>query len=173
MITRIISNKKFFVSCADQFRQQADWLLSLLEKIEKERGAGFLEDGSSIQIGWSFIKIRREGDKLIVAEPNFSGDPFQETNDDLTCTLKVQAEQNDVLSALGLEGTPVPKSGDSGWYIGEVEQPQNELIAIYVYQLLQLRPAILQVLALPKGYIVVFQNNEIETILNEQNEPVK
>jgi len=171
-------------------------LLSLLEKSEKERGAGFLEDGASIQIGWSFIKNRREGDKLIVVEPNFSGDPFQETNNDLTCTLKVKAEQNDVLSGLGLEGTPVsfqdkiilskgclekphiylerqmPKSGDSGWYIGEVGQPQNELIAIYVYQLLQLRPAIFKVLALPEGYIVVFQNNEIETILNEQNEPV-
>jgi hypothetical protein len=67
----------------------------------------------------------------------------------------------------------VPEKGDSGWYIGEVDQPQNELKAIYSYQLLPLRPALLKVLALPVGYVVVFENDRIEAILNEQNEQLR
>lgn len=195
--SRRISDKKFLVSCADPFRHQAEWLLEMLEKIEQDRGRGFLEDGASIQVGWSMVTIRREGDALVVAEPNFSGNPFRETNTDLTCTLSVQAEQNSVLKALAVKGVPVrfqdkviiskgslekpriylerqvPEKGDSGWYIGEVDQPQSELKAIYSYQLLPLRPALLKVLALPVGYVVVFENDRIEAIVNEQNEQLR
>ena len=199
MITtsRIISDKKYVVSCAVALKPQADWLLELLEKIEQTRGSGFLEDGATVQVGWSFVAIHRDGDTMKILEPNFSGDPFNELTENLTCTLSVQAEQNAVLAAFGLNGTPVgfqdkvilskgclekrhiylerktPQKGDSGWYIGEVDQPQEELQAVYVYQLLRMRPALLKVLALPAGYVVVVDSSRVEAILNEQNIPVE
>src|SRR3954463_8688029 len=145
--SRIISQKKFLVSCAAPLKRNADWLLEFLEKIENERGRGFLEDGTTVQFGWSILTIRREGDLLLVTEPNFAGNPFRETNPDLTWSLFVQGEQNTVLQALGLEIVPVSfqdkiifskgtiesshiylhrhevEPGDSGRYIGEVDGP--------------------------------------------------
>jgi hypothetical protein len=199
MITRsrIISGKRFTASCADALQPHAEWLLSLFERIEKERGSGFLEDGARIQVGWSLLSIRREGDALVIVEPDFSGNPFETSRADLTTTLSVQAQQNDVLTALGLPGTAVsfrdkivfakgcldqphiylerqaPKPGDSGWFIGEVKKPQSELAAIYVYQLLKIRPEILKVLALPVGYVVVFRDTAIEAVLNDKNQPME
>jgi hypothetical protein len=37
-----------------------------------------------------------------------------------------------------------------------------------VYQLLKLRPSLLQALAIPRGYLVVFNGDEIEAVLNEE-----
>jgi hypothetical protein len=68
-----------------------------------------------------------------------------------------------------------PTAGDSGWYIAPVEgdapdesaDPNEVYESIYVYQLLQSRPSLLPVLALPSGYLVVFQGQQIEAVLNE------
>lgn len=68
-----------------------------------------------------------------------------------------------------------PTPGDSGWYIGPVEggeadedaDPNDVYEAILVYHLLRTRPSLLQVLALPPGYLVVFQGQQIEAVLDE------
>jgi hypothetical protein len=41
---------------------------------------------------------------------------------------------------------------------------------IYAYELFAKRPALLRVLALPRVYLVVFEENSIADILNEKNE---
>ncbi len=38
-----------------------------------------------------------------------------------------------------------------------------------MHQLLKLRPSLLQALAIPRGYLVVFTGDEIEAILNEED----
>lgn len=54
---------------------------------------------------------------------------------------------------------------DSGWYIGPVPpRKEPEYQAIRVYELLHLRPAALQVLELPPGFLVVLYGDEIEGI---------
>ena len=62
------------------------------------------------------------------------------------------------------------EKGDSGWYIGPVEDNDNpELYALYAYQLLKIKPEIIQVLALPYDFMVVFEGNEIKAVLNEND----
>ena len=62
------------------------------------------------------------------------------------------------------------EKGDSGWYIGPVEDKNTtELHALYAYQLLKIKPEIIQVLALPNDYIVVFEGKEIKAVLNEND----
>jgi hypothetical protein len=65
------------------------------------------------------------------------------------------------------------KDGDSGWYIGFVDSDNTKapLEAIYAYQLIRQRSSILQVLALPPDYLVVFNHDRIEAILdpNDRN----
>lgn len=44
-----------------------------------------------------------------------------------------------------------------------------ELHALYAYQLLKIKPEIIQVLALPNDYMVVFEGNEIKAVLDEND----
>lgn len=68
-----------------------------------------------------------------------------------------------------------PRPGDSGWYLGPVAgdapdedaDPNEVYESRYVYQLLRQRPRLIEVLALPPGYLVVFTGDEIEAVLNE------
>lgn len=58
--------------------------------------------------------------------------------------------------------------GDSGWYISPInEEVSGELEIIYAYQLLKMKPEIIQVLTLPYNYLVVFEKDKIKAILNE------
>lgn len=64
------------------------------------------------------------------------------------------------------------EKGDSGWYIGpveETEETEDELEAFYAYQLLKIRPSIIQVLALPYEYLVVFEKDKIKAILDDKD----
>ena len=64
--------------------------------------------------------------------------------------------------------------GDSGWYIGPVneEDDTEELEAFYVYQLLKIRPSLIQVLALPYEYMVIFERDQVKAVLNERDEDI-
>jgi hypothetical protein len=67
--------------------------------------------------------------------------------------------------------SPDPAKHESGWYVGQVEGGKGEMTAddleaLYVYQLLRLRPALMKVLALPAGYLVVFRGGAIEAVVD-------
>ncbi len=189
------SHQTLSVSCSKALSEQARWLLDLLTKMNSTGKEMF--DGTTIQLGWSILSLRSSGSTLCVCEPNFDTNPFRETRDDLTCTLTIQAQQNEVLRKLGLDGVPAVfdekivlskeclsmqrvylersagnVKGDSGWFVGPAESApkRTEHEAVYVYQLLRLRPTLMQVLALPPGFMVVLDGNLIEAVLNERNE---
>ena len=68
-----------------------------------------------------------------------------------------------------------PKGEDSGWYIGpangagEGPPPKAEdLDSMRLFQLVQRRPEILYALALPVGYTVVWNGNNIEALADPQ-----
>lgn len=193
-----VSGKTIQFFCHDALATQAKWLGGLLRDILKEQGLGFLKDGATIGLGWSVLKFVQIDDHYLLCEPDFSSNPFSRFRKDLTCTLQVQMEQNELLKLFEIEeGVPtrfdqkmiiakgclnereiyleriaVDDPADSGWFIGYKEQPatamENE--ALYVYQLLELRPTVLKALIFPIGYLVVFDGYEIVSIVNEQNE---
>lgn len=186
--------RRILATCSESVARQAQWLLRFLARLDREKG--LITGGSRIQAGWALLTINEEGTDLVVHAPDFDRDPFQTTTTDLTVFLSVQAQQNDFLRRLGLHGESVSfqekvvtaqgalqqdrvylertaerSADDSGWYVGPVEGPTDEpqLEALFVYQLLHVRPSLLQALALPAGYLVVFRGQEVEAVLNEEN----
>jgi hypothetical protein len=70
-----------------------------------------------------------------------------------------------------------PKEGDSGWYIGPVDDPggppdSDELETRHLFQFLGARPSLLDIVALPEGYIVVFDGETIEAVLDPDDQNV-
>jgi hypothetical protein len=59
---------------------------------------------------------------------------------------------------------------DSGWYIGPVPALENtpEYQSMRIYELLRLRPAAVQVLELPPGFLVIFDGNKVAGIQGPQ-----
>ena len=70
-----------------------------------------------------------------------------------------------------LERTKEREQGDSGWYIGPVDESivTDELEAYYAYQLLKVKPSIMKILALPSGYIAVMEKDDVKAVLDEND----
>jgi len=187
--------------CAAELAPQAEWLGETIKEIEQERGPAFFAPGKRIRLGWSMLTVVDDGPGgYWLHEPAFDKNPFEETRKDVTTTLTVIAQQNDAIEKLGVEPTevsfqekvvaatgsltadhiylersePDPEDADSGWFIGFADEGKDnsELEAIYVYQLLGTRPELLQMLTLPEGWMVVFDGDEVEAVLNEAGETV-
>jgi hypothetical protein len=183
-----IGGKTVVAQCHEVLAVQAQWLLDYLKKkfaLESDK----LVDGFKIQVGWSILCLLERDSEFILAEPNYQENPFQDWRDNITDTLTVQAQQNHILQLLGIqESSPAlfqdkitfakgafferqirlerglnPQPGDSGWYCGPVtaskDNPAYE--AIYVYQLIHHRPALLQLLSLPHGFSAVVDGNDV------------
>lgn len=177
---------------------QGDWLDGVVRGIAAERGADFFTPGRRIQLGWSILTLVEVKGELQLHEPDFSRDPFTDTRKDLSCTLVVIGEQNDVVNPLGVEPLPVtfqdkitvtlgsldaeeisvqrkkPGEHSSGWvtYFLEKQSGEPDYGWVYVYHLLEMRPGLLKVLTLPVGYIAVFTGNDLERIVDDQDQQV-
>ena len=187
--------RRIEIEANGNLKSQAEWLLGLLARLERDKSV--LRDGARIQVGWVLLTVRESAGVVSLLGPSFGRDPLRELTRDLSVPLEVQAKQNDVLRTVGVEGEPVSfcdkvvlakgvlgkshiylertadrSEGDSGWYIGAVDEDAShrELEARMVFELLELRPALLQVLALPSGHLVVFRRDAIEAVLNPEDQ---
>ncbi|QGJ70648.1 Hypothetical protein PBC10988_23460 [Planctomycetales bacterium 10988] len=184
-----IGEKTVAIHCQEDLGPFAEGLLAYL----KETFMGHsdqLNDGYKIQFGWTLLKLQQQKGDLVLFEPNYQSDPFTEWRNEISTSLAVAAQQNEILKQTEAEGVPAlfqdkivmaqgsvdeekiylyrskaPSEGDSGWYIAPVEMDEGEepeYEAMFVFELLQRRPALLKVLLLPPGYMVVFQGDQIE-----------
>jgi hypothetical protein len=192
-ITREFRGRSLVAHCDPDLEVQAKSLLKLVE--EADAKVGGLKDGTVIEFGWAPLRLRAEDSDLVICEPDYSGsaDRFVPT---VNRTLRVVAEQSATLNALGVEGVAakydegvVLKRGvldlprvymhrrhpvsdrDSGWYVGPADDTggppdASQLDAIQVYRLLDIRPALLRAMGLPAEYIVVFDGDEIEAVVD-------
>ena len=184
---------KTFIALADEcFAMQVEGLFGFLNEVENDR----LIDGFSIQVGWSiyFLDKREDGYHIIVHD--YTRNPFEDMTDDLTISLWIVLNQVSFVKSLTIEGelmrfcdkivaaknvleldhiylerTKDCEKGDSGWYIGPIndEDDTEEYEAFYAYELLKLKPALIQVLTLPSGYLVIFEKDELKAVVNERN----
>lgn len=189
---KIIMGKTIIVIAEKELEPQIENLFTILEKVDCDK----LIDGFSLQVGWSVYYLHeKETGNFILTTPDYSKNPFEDITEDLTLALWVQLEQGHFLRKLSVDGLSIKFSdkviltkgvlelekiylqrtgeveeGDSGWYIGPVEDDETtELYALYTYQLLKIKPEIIQVLALPNDFMVVFEGNEIKAVLNEND----
>jgi hypothetical protein len=186
------------VRCEEYLEAQGQWLVQTISKLLGQNRS-LIEDNKSVQVGWSVLKLVLQPDNsFIVFEPDFSSNPFIEFRPEVSTTLKVLLAQNDFLFKTGLQGLPVsfeqkivlhkgvlnesriiaqrqyPTEQDSGWYISQVEPATTitleNLEAIFLYQLLALRPELVQVLCLPPGSIVILNGSEIEAVVSDEDQ---
>lgn len=201
MQTRIkIGAEAVTFDCAPELHQQASWLAGILRNIASERGAIFFQPGRTIQLGWSRLTLVREGGELQVHEPDFDTDPFTHTRNRLTVTLTVLAQQNDWLHRLQVD--PVAFHYSDKFYVshgtrevsnvflqrmpaGETEtnppwamklladpKRESDWEWVFVFSLLRFRPWYLPFLALPVGFLVVFQDDEVDAVIDPANRVV-
>lgn len=191
-LEKIIKGKNIIVTAEKELEPQIETLFAILEQVDSNK----LIHGFSLQVGWSIYYLHeREAENFILTSPDYTKNPFEDRTEDLTLALWVQLEQGHFLRKINVDGISIKFSdkiilskdvlelekiylqrngdvekGDSGWYIGPVEDDNTtEFYALYAYQLLKIRPAIIQVLALPNDYMVIFEGNEIKAVLNEND----
>ena len=195
-VTRKFRGSLLVAYCDSDLAEQANGLLRMIE--EADEHVGGLRDDTVIEFGWVPLRLRAENDEFVVCEPDYAGDVNQFVPS-VSRTLRVVAEQTALVNALGVEGVAAKYSQgvvlqcgvldlrriymhrrqpvsdrDSGWYIGpadDIGEPRDpsQLDAIYVYRLLNVRPALLRVMALPSEYLVVFDRDEIEAVVDPSN----
>src|SRR5699024_7244943 len=193
-IEKTLRDKVIIMSAEKELEPQMESLFMIIENLN----SGEIIDGLSFQVGWSIYYLKEMEDRqFTVISPDYSNDPFEGVTDDLTIALWVQLEQVHFLRKLNIEGLSIKFSdkiilskgvleleniflqragdveqGDSGWFIGAVEDDNTELYAMYAYQLLKIRPELIQVLALPNDYMVIFEGKEVKAVLNENDQDV-
>jgi len=192
-----IGDHQVVAYCPESLASQVAELFKSLSALNEKGPA--LGDGMIIRFGWSDLKLSLYGDELVLMEPDFSSNPLRDYLPQVTVTLEVLTEQvtllkrlsvstldinyrQDVIIAKGclqksniyLERTETKEKDDSGWFIGEteVDYAEDDLEAIYVFEIYQRRKELMQFLILPPQYLVVINNNHTEAILNSANENV-
>ncbi len=187
-IIKNIGNKNIKAKVEEPLSLHVETLFNLLSNVKDK-----LADRFSIQIGWSVYSLYKYEDYYQIITRDYTKNPFIDTTEDLTIALWVQLEQSHCLRRLNIKGEFIKfndkiviaknvlqqeevylqrssgcDEGDSGWYIGPInEEVSGELEIIYAYELFKMKPAIIQVLALPYEYLVVFEKDKIKAILNE------
>ena len=75
--------------------------------------------------------------------------------------------------------TEATKDGDSGWYLGllnderEGQHEPDELVSVPSLELLRFRGEALRVLQMPVGTVAVFHGNEMTALIDGEDKPLK
>jgi len=91
--------------CAEAYEVQAEYLLRQLA-LQQEEGA-VLEPGYRLPLGWATLGLRAKGEERIVCAPDFSRNPFDDLQDDLTVALRVFVNQQETARRASLK-KPMP-----------------------------------------------------------------
>lgn len=100
-----IGKKALTARCNAHLSSQANWLLETVRKIDESSGG--LKDGATIRLSWTILTVKQSSTGLVLHEPDYLGNPFEETVDSVNQSLIILAQQNDVLNKLGVAGEPV------------------------------------------------------------------
>jgi len=195
-VARNIAGRSVRIDCADDLEPQA---ASVLAVLARQSAAGLaLRPGSRIRYGWSILILQERDGGLLVCEPDYASNPFQRTREDLSVFLRVTQAQVRLAQVLGVtpaavsfqdklvhaDGVfesprlyaqrtpPQPEKHDSGWFVGYLDGDNSapNLRSCHVYQLLRLKPILMQALVLPTGCIVMLDDDRIRNIVGPDNE---
>lgn len=201
MTTRVqLSGAPDLVAECDPRRDAA--AADLLRAIARRHAAGpSLHPGSIVDVGWAPLQVR-EGDagEWQLCEPLYGAEPV-DWRRGLDLTLAVLDSQATLVRALGvqplatrcdqwllvgpgvlqarsvlLERKPPVQEGDSGWFaaVNDPAIPADRRLAerATAGTLLMRKPAWTQVLALPVGYMALFERDRLDGILDEADREV-
>ena len=195
--TARLGDERVRLECSDAVADLVPPVLNLLTALH-EHGEP-MAAGLALRWGWSELVLVRSPDgALQLHEPDFGGDPLEDLRPDVTATLQVQAATRELLASCGVQPHPVrfdelvvvagdpfdasvlmaqrnPPSapGDSGWYVSA--RPGFEDGALsprMVFELLDARPGLLPALALPAGWQVVLDGDDVVRVVDDRDRDV-
>ena len=195
-LSRQIDGQQVTISVADHHGPLGEDVLETLQKLDAKGPP--LRDGMHVAFGWTVLTLTRVGEELRVYEPDFRSDPLQFTSPMVYDTLWVLAAQislckkvrvepqvawytHQVLVRRGvlderrvyLERRAPSTADDSGWFIGSVEKhdqpPLSDLDAMPVLEVYRRRRTLLEAMALPTGYLAVYDGDVLEAVLDSGN----
>ena len=193
--TRDVGGRSVVARCAPELAPAAARLLEAVAK-RWPNGRG-LAEGATAEAGWTRLRLIGVDGALVLCEPDFEhGGHVSHVQH----TLAVAQAQAQVLRRLRLEGeapmhdatlvarrgalaaprvqlerTP-GEPGSSGWYVGlPDEEPPTDAAAfetLAVGDLVERRPGLLALLALPAGYMAIVAGETVEAVLDPDFEDV-
>lgn len=159
--------------------------------------------------GWAyfFLDERQEDDGTkfwVVQTSDYKKNPLKDRSDNVTVSLLVQNMQVEAVqksksqpeavtfkdtilvlkSALNakeiyLNRTEPTKDGDSGWYLGILDDPDeenhtsDEYEKIPSYRFLESRAEVLRVLQMPVGTVAVITDNKLTALIDKDDQPLE
>ncbi len=159
--------------------------------------------------GWGFFFLREredeEGNKFwLVESTDFDKDPLKNRTENVTASLIIQNMQMETVQVAKVQPEAVTmrdtllvlkeamnasdvymsrndktKDGDSGWYFGLLDDPNEEnhspddYVRVPTFYLMKIRSEALRVLQLPVGTVAVFHDNQMTALVDADDQPMK
>lgn len=179
---------------------EVERLFLLLEDLRAESVE--ISPRTELPIGWTTLTFTVEGpygERLVVREPDYDGDPESETRADISVSLATLARQRGVLERVGVAGEAIdfdqhvltvrgvldveevflvrvasPGGRLTGWRLAPTAgiAEEDELESLPVHAILRERPALLDAMLLPSGYMAFYEGDVLTTVVNERDEVV-
>jgi hypothetical protein len=175
---------------------QAEWLLRTIAKVLE---ATPFREGMTIQIGWTRFSLRTQAGRIVVCEPAFHGNPFSQSNQDVTLSLAILGAHDEMIQALGVEPEPISfhhsvlisrgclserrlvmhrrtaVQGDvAGWTIGvegeEVVEEEERAEWIRATEILRVRRLLIVPLIAPVGWKVTWDGDTVVSMTGAMDE---
>ena len=180
-----------------------------LTQIESEGNTDIFDSKFVLGFGWSFFytseRKDKDGNTFYVVETNdYKKNPFKDRTDDVTLALMAQNMQVEAVGmsqvkpevttfrdtilvlkeAMNAEDvymnrTEPSKNGDSGWYFGLLNDPNEEnhkpedYLKLHSFELFKFRSEALRILQLPVGTVAVFHDNDMTALVDGNDNPMK
>jgi hypothetical protein len=99
-----VNDQNVVINFDERLSSLADWLINYM--INELPNADQIDEGYTIQMAWSFLVLKRnDKGNLVLCEPDFSRNPFEELVETVNSTLLIQSQQ--VSFAIDLNLTPL------------------------------------------------------------------
>ncbi len=190
-------------------KNAAGAIFNTLTKISKEAKVNIFDEKFVMGFGWSYFYTSERKDNngntfYVVQTNDYKKNPFTTRTDDVTLALLVQNMQVETVRVAGVQPeasifkdtilvlkeainspdvymnrTDPAKEGDSGWYFGLLNDPNEETHTsdeyqkIPAFELFKFRSEALRVLELPVGTVAVFHNNTMTALVDGNDQPMK
>jgi hypothetical protein len=187
-----LGDRQLIAHCSAQHDPGAHRLLENLARVDADGPP--LAPGSKIDYGWALLQIEAHGEDWLVCEPDFESEPMHWLPS-VDATLGVLEAQAEFVQRFGvapqptradrtlwlmpdaatvpcvyLHRTPPDSPGDSGWYVGcDVDSgiPGQRATRVPAGRLLSRRPALVAALAMPLGYLLRFEGDELVEVIDD------
>ena len=202
-----IKDKKVKMFARYPFKNAAGTIVKTLVQISQK--VDIFTNKFVMGFGWAYFFLNKREDEngeefWVLQTTDFDKNPMKDKTDDITTALMVQNMQIETIQVsktqpkattfkdtvlvlkeamnaedVYLSRSEPEKEGDSGWYFGLLDDPNeenhssDEYVVVPSYQFLKIRPAALRLFQMPVGTVAVINKNELTALVDKDDNPLK